>query len=174
MNPEQEREGVQTSIRLMRQFLDGKLDAPLLIDSVLSFDLDSLGRAILDSAYDHATGIEASRGTVAAWVAITAPEEDGMPTLNNWTLTMRPIDPYLAIEYKYYALLGNVTGHPNFEDGHQITTQRLLSIKDGVAATQSRDYRLGMPDPKFVAYLTSIGKSIHDYASWPHQDAKAA
>ena len=174
MNPEQEREGVQTSIRFMRQFLDGKLDASLLIDSVLSFDLDSLGRAILDSAYDHATGIEASRGTVAAQAAITAPEEDGMPKLDRWSFTLRPNDPFVAPECKYYALHGFVTGHPDFEDGDEITTSQVIEVKDGIGTTNGRDYQLGAPDPGFVEYLKTLGKSIYQYTDWPRSEAKAA
>jgi hypothetical protein len=70
--------------------------------------------------------------------------------LNNWSMVGDP-NPYLAPECRSYHLQGYVSNHPNFEDGHGITTSRIVSMKDeNIIITKSgSEYTLGTVDPEY-------------------------
>lgn len=50
--------------------------------------------------------------------------------LENWYVTNDFLNPYVAPELKPCYLIGNVYGHPRFEDGRQVITSRIMEIKD--------------------------------------------
>ena len=86
--------------------------------------------------------------------------------IENWAVVVRG-GPYTPPELCSTVLAGNVYGHPDprFEDGDFVKTSRILSMdgEAGWAQTKSRLYELGAPDPKFIDYLKSRGKTIADY-----------
>lgn len=74
-----------------------------------------------------------------------------MPTINNWSLVSKPLHAYQAPEQSL-RLRGEVTGHPDFEDGSDITTSRIKEIKGGKVYTSSgSEYTLGTVDPVYEA-----------------------
>jgi hypothetical protein len=74
--------------------------------------------------------------------------------LKNWAVVSSG-DNYAAPETVTKYLTGNVFGHPNFEDGTQVDTSRLveLDVENGVAKTISRIYRLGNMKDEYATYL---------------------
>ena len=82
-----------------------------------------------------------------------------MTTLNNWYTA--PDNPYAAPEQGGgIHLVGNVTGHPRFPDGHQVETTTIASAVGRVATTGSGTvYTLGRPSGKWLAWLKKNGKT---------------
>jgi len=94
------------------------------------------------------------------------------PLLESWAVRQVPYDdPYMAPELKNIvagqALTGYVSGHPNCPDG-PITTTRLMELdtKQRWARTKNTIYRLGKPDPEFVAWLKVEGHTLDEFDRW--------
>lgn len=69
--------------------------------------------------------------------------------LENWCIVSDG-DPYLAPEMQKSYLNGKVYGHPRFDEGHYVTTSRIIEVKDGKVHTRSGSvYELGKVDPSY-------------------------
>lgn len=83
---------------------------------------------------------------------------DMIPTLKNWSITDHPKEnPYLAPECRTRHLHGFVYNHPNYVDGHEITTSSIISVKGNLVTCVSRQYILDEPDPTFVEHCKKMG-----------------
>lgn len=70
--------------------------------------------------------------------------------IENWSVGCPYTDPYKAPELQTMCLMGNVYGHPRFEDGHFVHTSAMESTNRGFIKTYSgTTYRLGKIDPKY-------------------------
>lgn len=74
-----------------------------------------------------------------------------MPKLTNWSVSARPSDPYQAPEFWGACLVGEVSGHPRFNDGETITTSLIENqTPDGKIITASGSvYELLDIDPGY-------------------------
>jgi hypothetical protein len=91
-----------------------------------------------------------------------------MPRLEQWAFvegTTGDENPYLAPEQRrVIRLQGVVSGDPRREDGHRITTTRVLTIRGRVVTTRTgTQYELGVPDGGFMEYLERRGQKISDF-----------
>lgn len=72
--------------------------------------------------------------------------------LENWALTPTDRNPYLAPELQSMVLIGEVYGHPRFEEGHHISTSTIVGKRGEVILTRSgSEYELGEPHPDYEA-----------------------
>lgn len=72
--------------------------------------------------------------------------------LENWSIVQRNPDPYKAPELQRQYLHGKIFGHPDYEDGTEITTSAIWAIRDNLIITKSgSEYALGEVDPKYEA-----------------------
>jgi hypothetical protein len=72
-----------------------------------------------------------------------------MPTLNNWSVAKEQ-DPYLAPECRRSILQGQVTDHPDFDDGSRIWTSPIIKLHGEQILTASGSlYTLGTIDPAY-------------------------
>lgn len=70
--------------------------------------------------------------------------------LNNWRL--------ITNENKHTQVVGNVYGNPNFEDGHLITTSRLivLDLVNKFIETYNSRYELGTIKEDYLQYCKDL------------------
>ena len=69
--------------------------------------------------------------------------------LNNWAFVTTG-GPYDAPEMFVSRLNGDVTGHPNFPDGHNVTTSRVMGKRGELVVTRSGSlYELGTVLPEY-------------------------
>lgn len=95
--------------------------------------------------------------------------KDSHPKIDGWAIRQPPgiiedqkyMHPELRNLINGCVLTGYVSGHTRLPDG-PITTSRLVSIdvKKNVAQTNNTTYALGDPDPAFLVWLKSQGKTI--------------
>src|SRR5271170_3468928 len=80
--------------------------------------------------------------------------------LENWAVIADDSNPFQAPEARPRRLHGAAYGHPDFEDGHNITTSPILGVSPEnprEIRTLSRAYILGEVDPAYVEYRQSKG-----------------
>ena len=80
--------------------------------------------------------------------------------IENWSVVADQSDPFKAPEARPVCLHGKAYGHPNFDDGAEITTSPILGVSPEnprEIRTHSRVYLLGEVDPGYVEYRSSIG-----------------
>ena len=83
-----------------------------------------------------------------------------MIRLENWRVV--GLDPYAPPEMAKISLSGKAYGHPNFEDGHGITTSDVVAVDGRMVTTCSgSQYELGEIDPKYREWLEEHGRE-HD------------
>ena len=86
--------------------------------------------------------------------------------LNNWSVVMHGNPtPYTCPESIRSCLGGDVVGHPNFDDGHYVTTSPIvgdpLSIRDGmIVHTANTQYILEGVCPKYKAWCDANSYSV--------------
>lgn len=78
--------------------------------------------------------------------------------LDNWHARRVMADPYTPPELHLIELVGNVSGHPRFDDGAQIATGPIREVEGRQIVTARRTYTLGEPKADYVAWLAEIGK----------------
>lgn len=77
----------------------------------------------------------------------------GAINLDNWSTASRPI-PYQPPECWPTILQGNVSGHPDMDDGEFVHTSPIAKANGQLITTESGTlYRLGKIDPKFREFL---------------------
>jgi hypothetical protein len=66
---------------------------------------------------------------------------------------------YTAPESIRSVLQGKVYGHPNFENGSEVFTSRILDIQlaEGIVRTVNTVYKLLEPDKKWIDWLRNKG-----------------
>lgn len=70
--------------------------------------------------------------------------------LEHWSIVFYGDNPYMPPENAPKALHGNVYGHPNHDDGREVTTSPITRIDDGKVHTSSGSvYELGDVDPDY-------------------------
>lgn len=75
-----------------------------------------------------------------------------MPTLQQWGVSSRVIDPYKAPEQGVLCLVGRVYGHEAIPDGVSITSTGIVGRHDDKVCTKSgSEYTLGDVDPEYEA-----------------------
>ena len=80
--------------------------------------------------------------------------------IKNWSL-VRSGDPYRAPEADTPRLHGEVYGHPDYPNGHIVTTSSVMEVlPDCTVRTYNRTYVLGEPCPKFVQWCKDNGYHI--------------
>ena len=90
-----------------------------------------------------------------------------MPHLENWALGT--IDPYSPPEAGV-RLQGIVKGHPNFQDGSEITTSILTGYKSPFVVTESgQRYTLGKPNPEYEKQFPNPKERIIKALSQPRK-----
>lgn len=79
--------------------------------------------------------------------------------IENWSICDTSNDPFMAPERRAKRLQGNVYGHPSFEDGHPITTSRIVEhdYPSKTVMTVNTVYKLGTIDPLYVKYMEDNG-----------------
>lgn len=82
-----------------------------------------------------------------------------MIKLANWSFTASSSNPYLAPERAGLSAQGNVTGHGSFIDGDHVVTSQIQDIQGREFSTfsGSKYVLVGDPNPRYVAFLESIG-----------------
>ncbi len=88
--------------------------------------------------------------------------------LDNWSLTHKDVDPYTPPEAKVVYLQGLVFGHPDYKDGAQICTSRVVGVDDRVVTTETETrYTLGNIDPRYLAWCESTeGVRVPKEGDW--------
>ena len=84
----------------------------------------------------------------------------GQVRLDYWSCTRGNADPYRVPEQEagVVRLHGIVTCHPYKEDGHEVTTTRVVEVKGRVITTRSGTvYRLGKIHPTYRRWLKMAG-----------------
>ena len=77
--------------------------------------------------------------------------------IKNWSITGTQ-DPYQPPELRGHRVLGNVYGHPVFEDTHFIRTSDIVDAGGGEITTKSGSvYELGEPDEEYVSWCRENG-----------------
>ena len=77
--------------------------------------------------------------------------------IENWSITSHD-DKYTPPEAQKIRLMGEVYGHPNFEEGHKIVSSHIVSIHGNTIETASGSvYELGTPDEGFVEWCKTNG-----------------
>jgi hypothetical protein len=75
-----------------------------------------------------------------------------MPQLNCWSVTIYDEGVYSAPELRTFHLQGLVSEHPDFEEGHHITTSRIVGkVGEDIITRSGTVYTLGDVDPKYEA-----------------------
>ncbi len=72
--------------------------------------------------------------------------------INNWVVTLDPRKPYDAPENRVEVLGGEVTGHPDHEDGKALVTSAVQSwdpVQGAVITATGTAYVLGDPHPQY-------------------------
>jgi hypothetical protein len=70
-------------------------------------------------------------------------------------------DRYTPPELHVQILTGKIYGHPDFEDGHKISTSAIAGIQGRVVTTKSgSEYELGSPDPHFIEWCRENGHYV--------------
>ena len=80
--------------------------------------------------------------------------------LVNWSVVAYDAaNPYMPPEAVRMALSGDVVGHPDFEDGHYVTTSPIVgpvSVRDGmIIETANTMYLLDGPHPKYKEWCAT-------------------
>ena len=94
--------------------------------------------------------------------------------LENWELRFYAEgDEWSPPETRRLSLAGEVYGHPNWEDGHFITTSPIMrDAGPGLIKTINSVYELGNPNPEYIEHCKEKGYYIptkekpikfHDY-----------
>jgi hypothetical protein len=92
---------------------------------------------------------------------VSEPAAASVIRLEQWFVSMTG-DRYTAPENRVPYLTGCVYGHPNFADGDKVSTSEITATKGRTITTSSgRTYRLGKPDPGYVAWLAEQGKTLN-------------
>ena len=94
-----------------------------------------------------------------------------MPRLENWSVVVRPKDPYQAPELWATILAGNVYGHSKpdvFPDGSEINTSLVVSVKGREVKTYSGSvYTLGKVDENYVKWCEENGAATRERLEGP-------
>ena len=78
-----------------------------------------------------------------------------MPRLENWSVGSQNLTPYTAPELSQPRLMGEVYGHPNFDNGERITTSPIEKINGWVITTLSGSvYELGGVSREYEEWYT--------------------
>jgi hypothetical protein len=90
-----------------------------------------------------------------------------MPALKNWSISKAPSNLYQPPEYWDFKFAGNVYGHPNFDDGHNIITSTPIDFDPDEMTFVTKSgthYTLeGLPDPKWLQFLDEGDHDIEEY-----------
>ena len=82
--------------------------------------------------------------------------------IEDWSVVRHPDDRYRPPARTPIHLHGAVYGHPDFADGHYITTSEVISSKGRTARCLSRSYLLGKPSANFLAWLSEAGMTLDE------------
>lgn len=82
-----------------------------------------------------------------------------MVRLENWSVTYHPQDSWRAPECRTMHLCGEVFGHPNYPEGHKITTSNVKAVNGRQITCASRVYVLGQPAAEYVQWCKD--KKVH-------------
>jgi len=88
-----------------------------------------------------------------------------MIKIENWSLIVPDVDPYLAPELFSVRLHGEVHGHPNFVDGEEVTTSPIVSFNGRVVKTQNSEYELGIVNQEYSKWYKENGEGKCDLES---------
>lgn len=89
-------------------------------------------------------------------------------TLENWSLTYGPPNPYVPPEGRATYLQGIVFGHPNYEDGAQICTSKIVGVDDRTVTTKTgTQYTLGNICPAYLDWCKRTeGVRVPEEGDW--------
>jgi hypothetical protein len=79
-----------------------------------------------------------------------------MPRIEQWSVVVGEINPYMAPEQVTQHLHGRVYDHPDFQDGELATTSRIVGARIGkegdfILTYSGREYALGEVSPEYEA-----------------------
>lgn len=85
-----------------------------------------------------------------------------MIRLENWAMVGD--DPFVPPELQIKRLHGFVYGHPNHEDGSEITTTRIISLEldSKLVNTRNTTYMLGKPEPEYLKFLKEYNSAWYE------------
>lgn len=84
--------------------------------------------------------------------------------IENWSIVIGQPNPYRAPECQTAFLLGNVYGYPGRKDGERIRTSEVVGVEGRlVKAYSGKIYELGVVDPGYAEFCSSIGKHHEDF-----------
>ena len=75
-----------------------------------------------------------------------------MVRLENWSAIRIPLDMYKPADMSPLQVRGLVYGHPNFRDGDDIVTSRLVRAEGRQVWTVNTKYILGEVDPDYLEW----------------------
>jgi len=85
---------------------------------------------------------------------------DNIIKIENWCV-VSDITPYTAPEAIYLRLNGEVFGHPQFPDGHIVSTSYIMSVDKNIVTTYTGNkYKLGKPLETFVQWCKDNGVHV--------------
>ncbi len=85
-----------------------------------------------------------------------------MIQISSWYLRQpKGASPFHAPELTGLSCAGTVSGHPTKADGERVTTSRIVRVEGRHFWTESgSEYELvGDPEPRYLEFLKSIGRS---------------
>jgi hypothetical protein len=86
--------------------------------------------------------------------------------LENWSVTRRSDNPYIAPESCPFCLHGQVYDHPKFNDGDRVTTSVVQAVSQDWKRARSRntEYILGTIDEEFQRWMEQEDYSLEQFA----------
>ena len=70
--------------------------------------------------------------------------------IKNWSVIIKTTNPYQTPELGIQCLMGQVYGHPRFEDGTEVTTSSIAGVEGDLIVTKSgMKYKLDMVNPEY-------------------------
>tara|TARA_Y100000296_G_scaffold28962_1_gene33778 strand:+ start:757 stop:1053 length:297 start_codon:yes stop_codon:yes gene_type:complete len=81
--------------------------------------------------------------------------------IENWSIVEgNKLNPYQAPELQTIKIHGEVYGHPDFEDGKEVTTSTVIKREGRFINTRNTRYHLGYPSMDYTAYCVENNLNI--------------
>jgi hypothetical protein len=80
--------------------------------------------------------------------------------IEEWSTNTYGKDSYMAPELCFICLHGTIYNHPTKPDGSRVRTSRIIKADGNIINTENTEYELGKPDPEFIKWLNSQGRTF--------------